>query len=84
MKVDRYTGLQQGIPEANQFVYRDAPHLKSSQQGCSLGLVHFTTGHFVHQRAGLFTGQLFVVEDSFQYLFHIVCQSFISYQMGFF
>ena len=78
MQVDGHASLKQRIAEADQFVHLDSAHLEGGQQGGCLRFIHLAAGHSLHQRAGFFTCQLFVVEYPFQYLFHIVYLRFMS------
>ena len=65
MQVDGHASLKQRIAEADQLVHLDSAHLEGSQQGGCLCFIHLAAGHSLHQRAGFFACQFFVVEYPF-------------------
>ena len=57
----------------NVFVHGDAAHLEGGQQSGYLCIRIPAVADVQQQDAGFFCGQLFVVEDSIEYLFHCMC-----------
>ena len=63
-------GREQGGAEAQQLVYTDTSHLVDREQGGYLCVVVLSGGDVLHQPAGFFFGQHFVVEEPGKYFFH--------------
>ena len=62
-QVDRNASAQQGVAEAQQFVYGDVAHPVDGEQGSQLCVVVVSCRNVVHQPAGFLFAEHFVLEE---------------------